>query len=89
MSDTFIRKKNILFFIHLYDAESIVSAAKDANLTKQHATRLVRRWREDGLVVRSPTLHGARYKYTEKGATYFDLLQDIYSRLMGEGEWDD
>jgi DNA-binding MarR family transcriptional regulator len=84
---TFIRKKNIYFYLCLSSAESIRAAAKQAGLTKQHATRLIKKWKDKGLIVRTPTLHGSHYKYSGKGEAYETILHDLYDGLRGEKEW--
>jgi len=72
--ESFFRPKNITFYLQLEKADTVKDAAARAGLALQHATRLVKLWRDNEWIARSGTLHGSRYRYTDKGKYIKDKL---------------
>lgn len=65
--DTLVRMKNVKMYLTIEKFYTVKEAAICAGIAHQHGTRLVRRWRNAGLIERKGSLHGKRYFYTERG----------------------
>ena len=70
-------------FLTLEDFFTVKDAAVGAGLAHQHGTRLIRKWRKAGWVIRKPTLHGKRYFYTAEGESVRMKLMPWYITLVG------
>ena len=71
-----MRVKNVKFFITLNADKTIRYFAKNADLSPQQATRLLKLWLNEGLVMKNnetPT----RYKHTAKGYVLMHKLAAV------------
>jgi hypothetical protein len=64
--ESLFRVRNIRFFLILPASRKVKLAAKIAQISPQHATRLLALWLRAGLIVRTSATEW-KYKYTDKG----------------------
>lgn len=71
--ETLLRSKNVKFYLYLGESKTVNAAAKSSGLCVQHATRLLKKWRDEGLVEKSG-MYGHKYHYTEEGSVIRSCL---------------
>jgi DNA-binding MarR family transcriptional regulator len=83
VEETFLKSKNVLFFLALDKEVTVRAAARSGGLTPQHGVRLIRKWRQQGLVTKSAAINKKKYFYTAEGASVASGLSDMLEVLNG------
>ncbi len=67
------RVRNVDFFLLLGSCDTVTEARKQSGISRDHARKLVKLWREAGWIM----VYDASYDYTKSGALMVKSFHDI------------